>query len=332
MNSLKVSVIVPIYNVESYLEECCDSILSQSFDDIEVILVNDGSTDRSCEIAMRYAKEDSRVVLVNQRNGGLSSARNAGLNVAKGDYVLFVDSDDWIEKNCIQKLYKNIQEYDSDVSCSLAQYVSSKGTIRRGRNSFDVNCIEGDMILPNALLLKTFPTSACGKLYRRSFLCENVLLFKEGIVNEDTLFSIQIACLATKISFVDKVLFDIREREGSISRSSFEKLFQDMHIALLSARSFMVEHKRYNEYLDNLYKARYIRSTLYNLLQIAQRLQYSQYCKMYSFCMRSTFYLDYGVFAVSLPWKHRIMYSFSKSQFLLFVTMKVLNYFNYKMH
>ena len=115
-------------------------------------------------------------------------------------------------------------------------------------------------------------------------------------------------------------------------RSSFEKLFQDMNIALLSARSFMEEHNCYNEPLDKLYKARYLKSNLYNLLQIAQRLQYPQYCKMYNFCMSSTCYLEYGDFAVFLPRKHRIMYSISKSPFLLFVTMKVLNFFNYRMH
>ena len=332
MNMPLVSVIVPIYNVEDYLQTCCNSILSQSFNNIEVILVNDGSTDGSCEIAKQIEKKDSRVILIDQRNGGLSAARNAGLKVAKGDYVLFVDSDDWIEKNCIQELYQDIQRNNSDVSCCLAQYISAMGTIRRGRSSFGINSLTGDEILPNALLVKTFPTSAWGKLYRRDFLHENGLLFKEGIVNEDTLFSIQIACLAKKISFVDKVLFDIWEREGSISRSSFEKLFQDMNIALLSARSFMEEHNCYNEPLDKLYKARYLKSNLYNLLQIAQRLQYPQYCKMYNFCMSSTCYLEYGDFAVFLPRKHRIMYSISKSPFLLFVTMKVLNFFNYRMH
>ena len=278
MNMPLVSVIVPIYNVEDYLQTCCNSILSQSFNNIEVILVNDGSTDGSCEIAKQIEKKDSRVILIDQRNGGLSAARNAGLKVAKGDYVLFVDSDDWIEKNCIQELYQDIQRNNSDVSCCLAQYISAMGTIRRGRSSFGINSLTGDEILPH------------------------------------------------------KVLFDIREREGSISRSSFEKLFQDMNIALLSARSFMEEHNCYNEPLDKLYKARYLKSNLYNLLQIAQRLQYPQYCKMYNFCMSSTCYLEYGDFAVFLPRKRRIMYSISKSPFLLFVTMKVLNFFNYRMH
>ena len=175
MNMPLVSVIVPIYNVEDYLQTCCNSILSQSFNNIEVILVNDGSTDGSCEIAKQIEKKDSRVILIDQRNGGLSAARNAGLKVAKGDYVLFVDSDDWIEKNCIQELYQDIQRNNSDVSCCLAQYISAMGTIRRGRSSFGINSLTGDEILPYALLVKTFPTSAWGKLYRRDFLHENGL-------------------------------------------------------------------------------------------------------------------------------------------------------------
>ena len=171
--------------------------------------------------------------------------RDAGLKVAKGDYVLFVDSDDWIEKNCIQELYQDIQRNSSDVSCCLAQYISAMGTIRRGRSSFGINSLTGDEILPNALLVKTFPTSACGKLYRRDFLHENGLLFKEGIVNEDTLFSIQIACLAKKISFVDKVLFDIREREGSISRSSFEKLKFEAPLAKIPQQAAGLPEERF---------------------------------------------------------------------------------------
>lgn len=327
-----VSVIVPIYNVEDYLQICCDNVMSQTYKNIEIILVNDGSTDGSYEIAKRCAKMDSRIVLLNQENGGLSAARNAGLKVAKGEYVLFVDSDDWIERDCVQVLLQNIQENASDVSCCLAQYVSSTGSIRRGRRSFGMDSLYGDEILPDALLVKTFPTSACGKLYRRGFLSENSLLFKDGIVNEDTLFSIQIACLARKITFVDKVLFDIREREGSISRSSFERLFQDMHMALLSARSFMQEHGYYNDYVDKLYKARYIKSTLYNLLQIAQRLQYMQYRRMYDFCVNSTSYFEYADYAVFLPLRHRMMYAISKFSCLLFVTVRILNLFKFKMH
>ena len=102
----------------------------------------------------------------------MSAARNAGLKVAKGDYVLFVDSDDWIEKNCIQELYQDIQRNNSDVSCCLAQYISAMGTIRRGRSSFGINSLTGDEILPNALLVKTFPTSAWGK-----FNCTAVIFY-----------------------------------------------------------------------------------------------------------------------------------------------------------
>ena len=113
---VNVSVIIPVYNVEKYLARCLDTVLAQSFDgDFEVICVNDGSTDFSPKILEAYAKSDSRIRVINRVNGGLSSARNVGMSVAKGDYFLFVDSDDWISTNTIEVLYKNATENNSDI-------------------------------------------------------------------------------------------------------------------------------------------------------------------------------------------------------------------------
>ena len=103
-----ISIIVPVYNVEKYLEKCIDSILNQSYQNLEIILIDDGSTDNSGSICDEYKKKDQRVQVIHQKNQGQSSARNAGLNIAKGSYIGFVDSDDWIEQNMYEKLYKNI--------------------------------------------------------------------------------------------------------------------------------------------------------------------------------------------------------------------------------
>lgn len=114
MNQIKVSIIIPIYNVEEYLEECLVSALKQTLKEIEIICVNDGTPDRSMDIVNRYAKEDERIVIVEKENGGLSSARNAGLAVAKGEYVYFLDSDDYILEQTMEVLYGEASQNQLD--------------------------------------------------------------------------------------------------------------------------------------------------------------------------------------------------------------------------
>lgn len=327
-----VSVIVPIYNVEQYLKECCDSILSQTYPNIELVLVDDGSTDKSSTIASDIAKQDKRVVLINRENGGLSAARNTGISRATGKYILFVDSDDWIEPNCLELLCDNIEQYGADVSCCHAQYVDVHGIIRPSRAMSGVESLSAPHILENALQVKDFRTSACCKLYNREFLERHQLRFQEGIVNEDTLFSLQVACVAQKVSFVNEALFDIREREGSISRSSYKRLFVDMDTALNLAQQFIKQRGQYDDRIDKLYKARYLRSTLYNLLQIAQRLRYAGYMSDYVTCMKETQYKEYAAYSSFLPTKHRIMCALSFHPFIFYRTVRFLNAFGFRMH
>lgn len=327
-----ISVIVPIYNVKDYLRQCCDSILSQSFSDFELILINDGSTDGSYQIAQDIAREDDRILLINQANAGLSAARNAGLIKAKGLYVIFVDSDDWLEKDCLKLLYKNAESMLADVVCCRGQYINSLGKCKKSKRLVFNSYIEGDEILLDALKVKSFPTSACGKLYRADFLRANQLFFQQGIVNEDTLFSLQVACVARRVSFINDILFDIREREGSISRSSFERLFQDMDTALNLAREFMKQKDRYTNVIDKMFKMRYLKSTLYNLLQIAQRQDYMNYSKTYMYCMLHTSYRMYWKSCVYLPFRHKVMFILSLYPMSLFLSVRLLNCFGFRMH
>ena len=122
----KISIIVPVYNVEKYLRKCVDSILNQTFKDFELILVDDGSIDTSGKICDEYNLKDNRIKVIHKENGGLSSARNAGLDIAQGEYIGFVDSDDWIELDMYEELYKICKENDTDVgivgiNCGMKQ-------------------------------------------------------------------------------------------------------------------------------------------------------------------------------------------------------------------
>ena len=112
----KITVIVPVYNVENYLNKCLDSILKQTYQNLEIIVVNDGSTDNSGTICQEYAQKDNRIVYIEKDNGGLSDARNAGLDRMTGSYVTFVDSDDWIEQDYVEVLYNKLTEYQADIA------------------------------------------------------------------------------------------------------------------------------------------------------------------------------------------------------------------------
>lgn len=125
----KISVIVPVYNAELYLEKCIESILAQTYQNIELVLVNDGSTDRSALICERFKEKDSRVKVWHKENGGVSSTRNFALSVATGDYLVFVDCDDWLENFHIQRLYDLLQQTDSDIAIgNFTQFIEDEGT------------------------------------------------------------------------------------------------------------------------------------------------------------------------------------------------------------
>ena len=111
----KISIIIPMYNAKEYIARCLESVINQSFNNIEIIIVNDGSTDKSLEICRKYAEVDERIVILNKENNGVSVARNQGMNVATGEYIMFVDSDDWIDESMCQDLYKRISECHADI-------------------------------------------------------------------------------------------------------------------------------------------------------------------------------------------------------------------------
>ena len=126
---IKISVIIPVYNVEKYLRRCLDSVINQTFRDLEIICVNDGSTADSLHIFEEYKKQDDRIILLNQENMGQGNARNIGLKIARGEYIGFVDADDWIDLNFFEKLYEAAKKYDADVACAEIKRPHANGKI-----------------------------------------------------------------------------------------------------------------------------------------------------------------------------------------------------------
>ena len=309
------------------------SVLNQTYSELEIILINDGSTDGSLLIAQRYADQDKRIILVSQQNCGLSAARNAGLSIASGSYVAFIDSDDWVEPQMFAELYKIASNEILDFICFRLQFDNYQlGTQVIYGHDYNIDILEDTAaILKDALLVKNIPTAACAKLYSRDFLCKYGILFEKGIVNEDTLFTIQISCFAKRIAFVNQVLYHAVEREGSISRSSQERLFVDMHTALMHAKNTMITVGLF-EKLAVYYESRYIKSMLYNLLQAAQRLPLKKYVDVFGICSQKTFYLQYYSSTSILPLKHRLMYRLSLHRYCFFYLLRVANLLGFRMH
>ena len=244
---MRFSIIIPVYNVESYLRQCLDSVLAQTFGDWEAICVNDGSTDGSAAILEEYATKNERFKVITQANGGLSAARNAGIKDAQGEYVLFLDSDDWLEPTALQTL-----------DTQLSRPLSPRGVVEDRGELFDMLCFSGrrffekancfhpadelpektyatgmDYYNENALVPRDFAfVCVVLRAYRRPFLLENNLWFNEGIYHEDNLFT-PIACYYAKQVLVTNVcLYNYRVRANSITATySLKRLKDFMSIA-----------------------------------------------------------------------------------------------------
>lgn len=212
----KISIIIPVYNVEDYLDECILSVVNQTYRNIEIILVNDGSTDRSKEICEKYAVLDNRIIVINKENGGLSSARNAGISKATGEFISFIDSDDYIETTMLDSLRQIIEKYNADiVECSFfdrftnntnhVTEMSQKEALHR--------YISSSYYYPNV--------SVCNKLYRKEVV--SGLRFPEGRIHEDYLYQCQAICRCNKFIFVDTSFYNYRVRENSITHKRFDK-------------------------------------------------------------------------------------------------------------
>lgn len=215
-----VSIIIPVYNVEKYLKACVDSVLCQTLKDIEIILVDDGSTDNSGNICDTYI-HDPKVNVIHKKNGGLSDARNAGVAVARADYIGFVDSDDYIEKDMYELLYNNMIDYNADLSCCGIFDVYANDT--RLAYYSDKNKIETDAKEAIRLVMHGQYASVCApnKLYKKSILCKHP--FKVGKTSEDAHFIIPYLTDIAKAIFDMSPKYYYVHREGTITTKPYRK-------------------------------------------------------------------------------------------------------------
>lgn len=218
-----VSVIVPIYNVEKYLPKCIESIVNQTLTNIEIILVDDGSTDNSGKIAAEYSKKDQRIKVIYKENGGQGSARNIGLDISSGEYIGFVDSDDWIDKDMYEKLYLNAKEKKADIT------VCNRNVYDHGNNVITVVSVKEEVIndVKNNIheyvvekLLFKHTVVVYNKIYKADVLKNTNIRFKEvkEVGSEDALFNCQLLLHVNKISAINSTYHNQLAREGSTAR------------------------------------------------------------------------------------------------------------------
>jgi len=211
------SIIIPVYNVEQYLEQCLDSIVNQGFRSWELICINDGSTDGSPNILDQYRKKHNQIRIQSIENSGTAVARNRGINLAKGQYLLFIDSDDWIEPDALQVIYDTLKDKPVDIlSFNGHLYYEDSGSTEadEGQRIHNINGWE----YYNARVLKPRKfhfVCVVIRAYRRSFFMENGLYFQPGILHEDNLFTPQIFYSAGKVAEIPDSLYYYRIRKGS---------------------------------------------------------------------------------------------------------------------
>lgn len=225
----ELSIIVPIYNVEAYLPRCIDSILSQTFTEFELILINDGSPDHCAEIMETYAQKDSRIITIHQKNQGVSAARNAGLKIAAGKYISFVDPDDYIDENFFKELVCAIKETDSQIACCNWDYIYENGRVEKHIVT------ETPYVMCQSEFVKhifDFPRTIAGSNCNKMFLREKISDFYDETlaICEDNMFLLQYCKNITTACYVNEELYHICERENSATRKDRRKLLEGLAV------------------------------------------------------------------------------------------------------
>lgn len=247
----KVSVIIPVYNAEKYLNKCLESLINQTLSDIEIICINDGSTDNSLKILQEYAQKDSRIRIIDKKNEGQGKARNLGIELANGEYLAFVDSDDWCELNMYEELYITAKNNDADlVECSFKIYNDSLNAIYNGIGldgaKFDKS-FHWTELKDKTLLFENIP-APWNKLCRTKIVKSENIRFGTTQFAEDVFFSLRIRILASKTVFINKELYVYRRTSDSIMSNLSKCKFENQINLLKDIKDFLIKQSCYESF------------------------------------------------------------------------------------
>lgn len=245
----KISIIVPVYNVEEYVDECIKSIVSQTYENLEILIVDDGSRDESGEICDRWSERDSRVRVIHQENKGLSAARNTGIDAATGELIGFVDGDDVVFPNMYEELYKNMIRYRAQICCCGVKRgksfeLNNKNDMKTGEKESkyfrEVQIFGPREALKELVLEERIQVHVWNKLYDRSVIKD--LLFEQGKYHEDEFWSHQVLARAERIVVLEEELYGYRWRENSVMTQSYSLKHLDLLDARVSRLLFLEEN------------------------------------------------------------------------------------------
>lgn len=273
MNS-KISIIVPVYKVEAYIHKCVDSILNQTFKDFEIILINDGSPDNCGHICDEYAKKDDRVKVIHKENGGLSDARNAGLNIARGDYVGFVDSDDWIEPDMYELLYNMCEENQCDIAnCTSTIHFKHK-VVKNGTHSLEIH--NRKQAMEFMLKGELYDEVVWTKLFKRSLLED--IRFSVGIIYEDTAFTYKVIHKSERVCCIGAPKYHYIKRDDSTMDRAIKNIRIDGVLIYDEMYKFMDKH--YSE-LRNIVALKLANSAMTVMNLMSFHSDFPKYKKQY---------------------------------------------------
>lgn len=258
-NTPLISIIVPIYNVEDYLAQCIDSILVQSYTNFELILVDDGSPDNCGIICDEYAEKDNRIIVIHQTNGGLSDARNSGLNIAKGEYIAFVDSDDLVHPDFIKSLYENIGGCKM-IFCDLKRFENEEELISNSISPFKVQTLSQEFLFNHITDFRNpLVIVAWNKLYHKS-IWKNIS-YPKGKVHEDEFVVHKILNECDEVMFIDTPLYYYRMRNDSIMSDNSKMLSKIQYLIeskterlnFFNEKGFQDAVKKERKYINTCY-------------------------------------------------------------------------------
>lgn len=301
-----ISVIVPIYNVGKYLKECIESILRQKYKDFELLLVNDGSTDNSFNICKEYEKNDNRIKLISKKNGGLSDARNVGLDYATGEYVIFIDSDDYVASDLLETLYVEIKKVNADVAmCGYLRIDDNKSILAIDHPKYNSTYNNKDGMLE---LLKQgeVKTQAWAKLFRRTLFAN--LRFDFGKYHEDVFIMHKIFGKVKSSVTINKALYFYRDNPTSITNCAFNSKHQDLIDAEINRLDFI--KKNYPEF-EKIQLCALIWACANNNWKIIKAKTINEYFEAFDFNTQiiSKHYLEYILSNMSI--KSKVMCTLS---------------------
>lgn len=274
MNDL-ISIVIPIYKVENFLSRCLDSVLQQTYSNLEIILVDDGSPDKCGEICEKYAEKDNRITVIHKQNGGLSSARNVGIEIAKGKYISFIDSDDMVSNDFIKNLYTNIIKSDSQISICGYKFINESEIPKYQELTKEKTKVYSSRTaLKKMLYQKQINNSAWGKLYLKSLF--NTIRYPEGKIYEDILVTYKTFQKSNKICISSKKNYYYTKRNESISSTFNEKTFD-----IISNVQIMADDLKQDSFYRKAVNSRVLNADFFVIRQINEKEHFDMYQKLY---------------------------------------------------